>query len=239
MIRTMLASNPELTRRAAAMDPSMNEFLYDPDKVIADLATELPAMLSEFIGPVNEQLQHSMPDVFRSQLHRMGILCLTEHPDNHLMWSHYADSHRGIVLEFDAAHPFFDQRTFAEDEFRCLKRVTYAEARPSVTLFDPIADPALVLANVAQESFYTKGLHWEYEAEWRMVRPLEEAEDTRLSLFSFPPAALTGVILGSHATTATKERCAMALEMDGMAHVAMWKAYLTPTDYRVRVEKLR
>jgi|SRR5580658_5344823 hypothetical protein len=41
---------------------------------------------------------------------RHGVLCLSEAPANLLMWAHYADSHRGFVVEFDPASPFFCQR---------------------------------------------------------------------------------------------------------------------------------
>lgn len=39
-----------------------------------------------------------------------GILSLTEAPDNLLMWAHYADSHRGVVIGFDESHAFFKDR---------------------------------------------------------------------------------------------------------------------------------
>jgi hypothetical protein len=31
----------------------------------------------------------------------LRILCLAERPDNLLMWSHYAQQHAGVVLEFE------------------------------------------------------------------------------------------------------------------------------------------
>ncbi len=40
----------------------------------------------------------------------IGILCFTEKNDNLLMWSHYANSHKGFVLEFYPEHQFFDRR---------------------------------------------------------------------------------------------------------------------------------
>jgi Protein of unknown function (DUF2971) len=50
---------------------------------------------------------------------RLGVLCLTERPDNHLMWVHYAHNHTGFVLGFDAHAPFF-----REDQ-RVLRKVVY------------------------------------------------------------------------------------------------------------------
>src|SRR5207302_2679902 len=40
----------------------------------------------------------------------IGVLCLTEVPDSQLMWSHYAGSHKGFVIEFDSQHSYFNQR---------------------------------------------------------------------------------------------------------------------------------
>jgi DUF2971 family protein len=38
------------------------------------------------------------------------LYCLTPDPCSTLMWSHYADNHRGICLEFDTANPPFSPR---------------------------------------------------------------------------------------------------------------------------------
>src|SRR5260221_12186075 len=38
---------------------------------------------------------------------RLGIACLTERPDDHLMWVHYAKNHTGFVLGFNPREPFF------------------------------------------------------------------------------------------------------------------------------------
>src|ERR1017187_864386 len=38
---------------------------------------------------------------------RWRIYCLTPVPNSTLMWSHYADNHKGICLEFATGHPLF------------------------------------------------------------------------------------------------------------------------------------
>lgn len=40
-------------------------------------------------------------------------LCLSAKNDNILMWSHYANNHKGIVLKLYKAHPFFDTKPLA------------------------------------------------------------------------------------------------------------------------------
>lgn len=123
---------------------------------------------------------------------KVGVLCLSEVRDSLLMWAHYTDSHRGLVLGFDASHAFFNQRRGDQDEFGFLRRVLYQRERPSVVLSDT-SSPVW---------FQTKSECWLYEREWRIVRILAEAHsrDDRvpfpICLFEFPPDAVVEIIAG-------------------------------------------
>ena len=48
-------------------------------------------------------LSRSVQDVIAQR----RIYCLTPIPNNILMWSHYADNHKGICLEFDTSIRLF------------------------------------------------------------------------------------------------------------------------------------
>lgn len=62
----------------------------------------------------------------------IGVLSLTEDPNNLLMWAHYAKSHTGFVLEFDNNHPFFNS---VENPIYppCIKTV-YQSERPIINV---------------------------------------------------------------------------------------------------------
>jgi hypothetical protein len=130
----------------------------------------------------------------------IGALCLSEVPDSLLMWSHYAASHTGFVLEFNAHHPCFHERRSESDEFRHLRRVLYRDARPSAPLSEM----------EGAEFFLVKSAHWSYEREWRIMRALSEAhsvvpcEPFPIHLFSFPREAVVSVILGARSTEQTE-----------------------------------
>jgi hypothetical protein len=59
----------------------------------------------------------------------VGVFCLTEDPNNHLMWVNYAKELTGFVLGFDPSDDFF----FAEGGV--LGKVTYQDA-PTKMPFD-------------------------------------------------------------------------------------------------------
>jgi len=137
----------------------------------------------------------------------IGIFVLSEVPDSLLMWSHYAASHTGFVLGFNPNHPYFDQRISEEDEFRHLRRVVYRETRPrgEMTRFDGV------------DLFLVKSGHWAYEREWRILRPLRDAQriipgnPLPIHLFELPADALTEVIIGARATVNIRTRVVEAV----------------------------
>jgi len=151
----------------------------------------VPCLLNETTGDARAKLQ----ELFRT---RVGILSLSEAPDHHLMWSHYADNHRGFVLGLDESHSFFDQRRSPADEFYHLRKVVYRM---------PIAHETLMRLD-GTDVFLVKRPEWSYEREWRMLVPLEAADlvaDTtagQVHLFNLPPSAVTEVILGAMASDA-------------------------------------
>ncbi|WGV18599.1 DUF2971 domain-containing protein [Pseudomonas putida] len=133
---------------------------------------------------------------------RIGILCLTESPDDLLMWAHYGCSHEGFVLEFDPEASFFHQRRSEKDEFRSLRPVIYSPTRPTLTFADA-KDVSPLL---------TKSDHWSYEQEWRMMVDLNDASvvldagEKKFHLFDFPASAIKSVIFGSRMSQTKKHR---------------------------------
>jgi Protein of unknown function (DUF2971) len=106
-----------------------------------------------------------------------GIFCLSERNDDLLMWSYYADGHRGVCLGF-AHRP---TRPFGQ-----ALRVMYSSELPRVNYF------AADHEELARANFLTKALSWKHESEWRVI-------DRRRGrgFRQFPPESLIEVIMGS------------------------------------------
>lgn len=107
----------------------------------------------------------------------LGILCLSEVPDNILMWAHYCDGHRGAVVEFD--------KEGLESHFGYLRKVEYHEQL--VTLREHNNAGA---ADNARLFLLRKSDHWKYEKEWRIIRSLGNQYE------KLPIDILKGIILG-------------------------------------------
>ena len=128
-----------------------------------------------------------------------GIYCMSEVPDNILMWTHYANAHYGFCLQFldKQGQPF---RVEPKPETRgktpeCLVplRVQYSDKFPVVNF---IRDNRMT---VGLKTCLTKAEQWEYEQEWRMV------DVNGPGPHKFPPQCLTGVIFGCRMLEKHKE----------------------------------
>jgi prenyltransferase beta subunit len=110
----------------------------------------------------------------------IGILCLTEKKDNLLMWSHYANSHKGFVLEFNTEHCYFDQRKKNLQLAEHLKKVRYTFNRPEFVLFDTALLTKENMDNWINNFIWVKSDHWSYEEEWRITTTFRGCKKLRV-----------------------------------------------------------
>ena len=86
----------------------------------------------------------------------IGILSLSIDPINYLMWSHYADSHKGFCVGFN----IFKLLKYLDMPYPV--PITYQEDIPCWKIMEPPIE-------YAKKYWATKGLLWEYEQEVRFL----------------------------------------------------------------------
>jgi hypothetical protein len=155
-----------------------------PHKSRADRRRRVSAMqrnLSE------EALTTMGNEAIAEVVNSVGVLSLSAKHDHILMWSHYANSHHGICLRFQASAstPFFGRA----------QRVLYQVDRP---ILNPIHDN---LHTQSEKALLTKADFWCYEQEWRVIE-----HDTGPGVHKFPPKLLDAVILGARISPADKQK---------------------------------
>jgi len=117
---------------------------------------------------------------------RIGISCLSEDPENILMWGHYADCHKGCCLEFSTK----------SEVFRRADKVNYAKEYPAVRLVDWMGVNDSVMHS--QFGILAKSEFWAYEQEWRLWHMGGPG------LYPFEQASLTGIVFGYWMTEGNK-----------------------------------
>jgi hypothetical protein len=116
-----------------------------------------------------------------------GVLSLTRNPINPLMWAHYGDEHKGVVVGIDIETAgFFDEKS-------CLipaqfGNVIYTNTRPTHPLIKNPDCETLYIghtfhyphdhAEELQRLFLHKPSYWSYEEEVRVVKCLSNSDFT-------------------------------------------------------------
>ena len=173
---------------------------------------------------LSEDYRDAEPAFLQEQISQLyGVVCLTEVPDDLLMWAHYTDSYRGFVAEFrcDWEHTTYLPRTRG----MCFGPAFKVEYTAKIPVFDRS------FANAAR-CYSSKGEEWAYEREWRVVRLLETSEyiETRKGYryAEFTPDCLKRVILGHRMHQDDKLKILEMLGKDVLRHVQLQEARPRP-----------
>jgi hypothetical protein len=146
-----------------ALDILLNQRLYcspylelnDPFEGLFSASIHLPprerAKYPFFRLPNSFRVTKSVDDLPYDSKDRVRICSLSASPSGILLWSHYADGHKGIAIELDASGL---EGTIYE--------VKYADVLPQYSY-------TLLGMPTPQELLTHKTEHWKYEAEYRAL----------------------------------------------------------------------
>ncbi|MFM4770171.1 DUF2971 domain-containing protein [Aeromonas veronii] len=142
-----------LSQRCALNDP----FELSPDQDTLDKILE-DAHREDFFQQISEYASDEGFD-------DTGIISFTESYNNLLMWSHYADEHKGIVIEFDyhALKTHFNKILSVSNS---IERVLYNRERHEV----------LPCTTSPKRNLLTKSDDWIYEKEHRVITKVSNAD---------------------------------------------------------------
>lgn len=115
---------------------------------------------------------------------RYNICCLAEEKESLLMWSHYANEHRGYCIEYNIFEVQKMNPVFSP--------VMYSDNMPIIFRED--------MLDQLNRGNYTKSLYWSYEKEWRIVTQYNK----EVQLLKMPKA--TAIYLGCRASNDLKEK---------------------------------
>lgn len=161
---------------------------------------------------------------------RLAVICFSRNENNNLMWSHYSDEHRGILVEFDASK--IDQ----SGEFVShLTNVDYLPEPPQISYIEMQQQ----IERNQLELEYAKAEEWVYEDECRVhVHPSDlikkQTEEVgELLLLDFKPDAVKRVIFGCRVTGAQQSELGEILKEDRYEHVQAQYAHCYVGKYKL------
>jgi hypothetical protein len=205
-IKTIESGCFRVGRIAELNDPFEWSFGFDgsrPEK-IADDRREREEMIQQF----NE---------------KWGVLCFCEVFKDPAMWSHYADRHRGVVIEIKA--------NVHDDAYH---KILYSR-RPIIQQhwLDDREKHAQELKGAFDELFRCKAPSWKCEREWRAVIRLDKCSMAEgMFLWKIPDNLITRLIIGIRSQVSPYD-LRRSLDAHGFKGVQVVKAMESLKNYEV------
>ena len=163
--------------------------------------------------PSSDKCRTMIPELdqgVRDDAEQIGMFCLATKPDDILLWSHYADSHRGLCIGF---------RIAGDSILLDAQPVEYSSDYPVIDYFRMTREQRV------RAMLLRKALHWESEQEWRALRTGPPP-----GLSNYPAGMLASVILGCQISVADREAVVQAAEAVPVP-VDLYQAQRRESDY--------
>lgn len=156
-------------------------------------------------------------DFLKDNSSTFGIFSLSAVNDNLLMWSHYADSHTGFCVGFDADKLFELSGSLGE--------VLYDNVFPENNLFDTSTNNFL-------RFFITKSEDWKYEAEYRILKT-----NSARKILTFSNDCVKQIIFGSRILPDNKNEI-MKIVDSKFKHAEIFESEINPTEFKLDMRKI-
>lgn len=168
-----------------------------------------------------------------------GIISFSETRSNLLMWSHYSENHKGLVIEFDTSNKFYDG----------LERVRYDNVKPD-------------FVNELDDLFFIKSDEWIYEKEFRIIKDLTKHDfyinrtelqkilpaknsamcspnqSPEMYMFLVPRDSIASVVFGCNATKEFKENIISKINNNISSSIPIYESILSETHFHLEFSKI-
>jgi hypothetical protein len=181
----------------------------------------------EFQRGIAERTHHRLELLSKN----MAVICFSANPKNNLMWGHYCNGHRGVILEFDTKVGFQVEPTIIE--------IKYRPKPPSSNFLNgnfKHVTKAMQL-DLQRKILGYKSDIWKYEAEHRIqfnMSVLQSASDNEgeeILTFEIPKAAIKSITFGCRLSRKKIDRLCQILDQEGYEHVSQKYALPSIREY--------
>lgn len=201
-----------------------------------------------------ETVDEIRPDQLNQLNNLAYMVCLSQDKDNILMWSHYAQKHEGICVEYDFKLLKEDPYNILEHLFPVVYKEKRIYKRDISSLIDSHTDLSIAVRDGTDycgneclddilPMFLIKSTHWEYENEWRIIYTLKQMYDIdNLKLYhqNLKLPCISSVYLGYRIHPEIKKNIIEICERNsvGDRKINVFQTKLSKSEYEVEFEEL-
>jgi len=209
--------------------------LNDPFDCNVDISRALDHLLLSKEKEKNDQLRKLRDDDetlkrFNNNVDLLGICSFSLNSNETLMWSHYANDHKGICLRYNFPVDFLNNG----DEIFGVSKVSYEQNSVSDWLFNNIdlydTDHKTFIIELLKRLLTSKAPTWRYEEEVRIIRDVN-------GLYEIPREILTHIIFGLQ-TTESDETLIRSIADKYYGTVKFGRVVRTNDDFGIDIEEI-
>lgn len=141
----------------------------------------------------------------------VGVCCFSEVQDNLIMWSHYAENHKGVLLKFDVSE--------LKKVFSKIHKVVYSN---KIKQINYERSPENLLSKLLTK----KSTHWKSEKEIRIIAK-------KCGHYSFPKSALKEIRFGLKCDNYQERDVIEIVRKFGYKDTSFTKVHTTNYDYKL------
>ncbi|MBC6609820.1 DUF2971 domain-containing protein [Hymenobacter sp. BT507] len=159
---------------------------------------------------------------FRKRAKSLGVCCYSRRKDSMLMWSHYADKHKGFCVEFNNSNK---QGRVAPLDVNYVDEFISADFRAN-------AEDAIF------NLIYTKSLDWSYEEEMRQIASsLITPQDRKIKLHDDD---LKAIYFGVNCEDKVKKEIISIIKdnYNNQVEVELYQAYIKENEFKIEFTKV-
>ncbi len=251
-------------------DPYDNLMFVNLGELLSDIATYLNYDMDDYLESLKgrnakfatsfsdkwygSEKEKTLNDYYQEIIHSVDrirkyvrtfskVICFSEVYDSMLMWSHYANYHKGYSLIYDKkdlkrAERYAANDSKINDEIR-LKKVMYVSSQIDLTedirdyvrfeCMDNLGDVETPDGSIPvfklQQSITEKSKEWSYEKEWRLI--LSDMNIMAPSPLKYIKCIPKGIILGAHCNQEDSEKL---ISICRRKNIPIYRMYLDERD---------
>lgn len=157
-------------------------------------------------------------EVIRSSI---GVYCLSCIPDSELMWSHYADSHKGYMLHFQIDYGEYMNLSMNQ-QIGLPTAVMYKDKLEPLNLREYMDNPLDGLERLIKN----KSSVWDYECEIRIVNPHKSG------FIKLPTGWLKSIVCGINIDPKLRDKLT---SIASLRNLKVYNASMNDQDYKVDI----
>lgn len=176
----------------------------------------------------NKELEEAFKNVHEYQKHNYRVISFSKDSNNLILWAHYANKHKGILIKFDLNEMKQDGTSFNETTIK----VNYTHERIKFSAdFDLKVNENKAL-DLFKKINYTKFKKWKYEDEYRTIIKFDFKEN--IPYIPILPKSIKEIVLGLNCSWKTELIVKSLLKDMDYKHVLLKKAEID--DYKFKMK---